>query len=150
MSGAARRPAAFRIGQLLAAAEAATQLDPALTELARTRPAALISRLHPQVPTWDAPLIRRWQAITAHVPDPADPPLGDAAQTQLTLGYWHEHLHIHRARRVHTARQTLGLNQTDWAHALGVSIKTVQAWEQGVNNIPEEYEKLAETLTQRS
>nr|RIX97122.1 helix-turn-helix domain-containing protein [Deinococcus sp. RM] len=73
-----------------------------------------------------------------------------AGETHLRVGRWHERTQIYRAARVQEARQQLGLNQAEWAQVLGVSVKTVQAWEQGVNNVPEEIEEYARLVRERA
>ena len=43
-------------------------------------------------------------------------------------------------------RKELGLSQSEFAKALGVSVKTVQNWEQGTRNCPEPIKRLILTL----
>ena len=48
------------------------------------------------------------------------------------------------------ARKYLALSQSGLAQAMGVSIQSVQAWEQGARPVPEYAARLIKFLTQKS
>lgn len=146
------RPLAYRIGQLLAIAEIGTKREhePALMKRAFSRPDALIAELAPQVTNWPASLQRRWQNVMSSMEDVPTGAFDATGETHVSLGYWHERTQVGRATRVKATRQQLGMSQTDWAQVLGVNIKTVQAWEQHLNNVPEEVEEHARLIRKRT
>ena len=146
------RPLAYRLGQLLAIGEIAAKRehDPALMRMATITPDKMITTLAPRIVQAEAWQERRWANVMEMMPDVPMEPLSEWEQTQLALGYWHERALFHRAARMIAMRKKLGMTQADWAQALGVSYQTVQSWEGHRNNIPEEYEKLAEMVRGRS
>lgn len=152
MANKPTRPLAYRVGQLLAIAEigAGREDDPLLTQRAFSQPGTLAAGFARDVPAWPGPLQRRWQAVMGTMEGVPSGAVDAADETHLRVGRWHERTHIHRSARVQEARQQLGLSQAEWAQVLGVSVKTVQAWEQGVNNVPEEIEEHARLVRERA
>lgn len=146
------RPLAYRLGQLLAIGEIAAKRehDLALMRMATLTPDKMIATLLPHImrsETWQE---RRWANVMEVMPDIPTKALSEWEQTQLALGYWHERALFHRTGRMIAMRKAVGMTQADWAQALGVSYQTVQSWEGHRNNVPEEYEKLAEMVKERS
>ncbi|GGN45336.1 helix-turn-helix domain-containing protein [Deinococcus daejeonensis] len=152
MANKPTRPLTYRIGQLLAIAEFGTRRehDTLLMQRACRHPDTLTAEFASVVTEWPGPLQRRWQAVMGTMEDVPSGAFDAAGETYVRLGHWHECTQISRSIRVQDARQQLGMSQTDWAQALGVSVKTVQAWEQGVNNVPEEIEEHGRLIRERT
>ncbi len=152
MANKPTRPLAYRVGQLLAVAEIGMgrEHDILLLQRACSDPDTLMAKFAPQVTGWPGPLQRRWQAVMGTMADAPSGAFDAAGETHVRVGHWHERTQITRSIRVQEARQQLGRSQADWAQALGVSVKTVQAWEQGVNNVPEEFEEYARLIRERA
>lgn len=155
---AGSRPLAYRIGQLLAIGEILEddEHNPGLMRIAFSTPWQIIPRFQARVNLgnktdarrWDCR--KRWETILTEMPDIPKQALDVMGETQCALGYWHERTNINRAWKLLRMRQKMDMTQTDWAQVLGVSVKTVQAWEQHANNVPEEIEKLAELVKERA
>lgn len=156
MTGAASseggRPLAYRLGQLLAIGEIAARRehDPVLMQTGFTHPDQMLSALLPAMDRASSGLGRRWSAVYNPLPgEGLDTALDAYGETQLTLGYWHERTHIHRAERMTRARQEAGKSRAQWAALLGVSPRMVEAWELHARNVSEEHDELRKIIKKR-